>query len=67
MSKLEEDGEEILKFMASNGLVENPTKITLLIMNNKEEGAVQVTVGNALVLQEKTSKLLGVKIDDDMN
>ena len=36
-------------------------------MNNKYEGLVQVTVGNATVSQEKTSKLLGVKIYDDMN
>ena len=52
VSKLEEDGEEILKFMASNGLVANPKKTTLLIMNNKEEGEVQVTVGNAKVPQQ---------------
>ena len=67
VSKLEEDGEEILKFMASNGLVANPQKTTLLIMNNKEEGEVQVTVGNATVSQQKSSKLLGVQIDEDMN
>ena len=28
---LKEDGEEILKFMVSNGLVANPQKTTLLI------------------------------------
>ena len=53
--------------MASNRLVANPTKATLLLINNKEEGAVQFTVGNATVSQEKTSKPLGVKIDDNMN
>ena len=45
----------------------NPTKTIPLIINNKYEGLVQVTVGNATVSQEKTSKLLGVKIYDDMN
>ena len=38
LKKLEENGEEILKFMASNGLVANPTETTLLITNIKEEG-----------------------------
>ena len=65
-TKLEEDAEEILKFMASNGLVANPTKTTLLIMNNKEEEEVEVKVGNVQITQEKTSKLLGISVDDDL-
>ena len=52
VSKLGEDGEESLKYMASNGLVANPTKTTLLIMKNKEQGVVQVTGRNATVLQK---------------
>ena len=54
------------KFMASNRLVENPNKTTLLIMNNKEEEEVKVKVGNLLITQDRTSKLLGINIDDDM-
>ena len=52
--------------MASNGLVANPTKTTLLIMNNKEEEEVEVKVGNVQITQEKASKLLEVSIDDDL-
>ena len=33
---LEEDAEEILKFMVSNGPVANPSKATLPKMNQKE-------------------------------
>ena len=32
--KLEEDGENVLKYMASNGLVANPSKTALLFINN---------------------------------
>ena len=32
--KLEEDAINVLKFMASNGLVANPSKTPLLILNN---------------------------------
>ena len=35
VSQLEEDKEEILKLMASNGLVATPTKTTLLIIKQK--------------------------------
>ena len=52
VSKLGEDGKESPKYMTSNGLVANPTKTTLPIMKNKEQGAVQVTVRNATVLQK---------------
>ena len=35
--KLEQDAEEILKFMASNGLMANPAKATLLMMNTEQK------------------------------
>ena len=33
-AKLEEDAHNVLKFMASNGLVANPSKTTLMVLNN---------------------------------
>ena len=39
---LEQDAEDILKFIASNGLVENPPKITLLVMNKKDKEIIKV-------------------------
>ena len=35
--KLEEDAEEILKFVASNCLVANPSKSMLIVMNKKKK------------------------------
>ena len=35
--KVEEDARRILEFMASNGLVANPTKTTFLVLNHKAE------------------------------
>ena len=47
--------------MALNGLVAKPVKTTLLLMNKKKEEALRV--GEVLIQQEKTSKLLGICID----
>ena len=63
---MEEDAEEILKFMASNGLVANPSKTILIVMNKKEEEPMKVKVGETYVEQEHTTKLLGVQVDDEM-
>ena len=38
MRKLEEDATNILEFMASNGLVANPTKTVFMMLNNKKIG-----------------------------
>ena len=62
--KMEEDAEEILKFMASNGLVANPSKTMLIVMNKKEEEPMKVKVGETYIEQEHTAKLLGVQVDD---
>ena len=54
--------------MASNGLVANATKTTLMFLNEKKEDITleprSIKVGSAKVLQEKNAKLLGVTIDD---
>ena len=46
--------------MASNKLVANATKTTLLFMNLKEEQDVKVKVGEAEIKREKSAKLLGM-------
>ena len=37
VKKLQEDAEGILQFMASNGLVANPTKTEFVILNNNRK------------------------------
>ena len=53
---------------ASNGLVANATKTTLMFLNEKKGNSIQqpisIQVGNATVTQEKNAKLLGVTMDD---
>ena len=53
--------------MASNGLVANPSKTKLLILNHKAETPVEITVGGKNIVQEKSSKLLGVTINEKEN
>ena len=58
----------ILEFMASNGLVANPTKTTFLMLNHRgEEEKLKVEIGGCKIEQEGMAKLLGMKINDDMN
>ena len=64
---LEEDAINILKFMASNGLVANQTKTELLILNekNKEESVLQkIRVGSTYIERTDSTKLLGIYIND---
>ena len=46
--------------MASNGLVANPTKTTLMILNNKGNKQVEIVVGKTKVKQENIAKLVEV-------
>ena len=64
--KLEEDADLVLRFMASNGLVANSKKTSLMILNyqNKLNEPVVVNVGADKITQEKSSKLLGVIINE---
>ena len=63
---MEEDAELVLRFMASNGLVANASKSSLMILNhyNKALDLVEVKGGANKVVQESSSKLLGVQIND---
>ncbi len=68
MRKLEEDATNILEFMASNGLVANPTKTVFMMLNNKKtenEGTRKITVGDHQIQESKSTKLLGMQIDND--
>ena len=62
---MEEDAEQVLRFMASNGLVSNPTKTTLMILNHKVQVPVEIKVGKVKIIQEISSKLLGVYINEN--
>ena len=56
VKKVEEDARRILEFMASNGLVANPTKTTFLVLNHKaEEEKVRVRIGDFDIEQESTT------------
>ena len=49
IKNLEEDATRILQFMASNGLVANPSKTEFLILNSKDNGNPRkIRVGNSL-------------------
>ena len=58
---MEEDAKNVLKFMASNGLVTNPSKTAFIIINLKnEQEAKEIRIGNSVVQREKSAKLLGM-------
>ena len=65
---MEIDAVNILKFMASNGLVANPQKTTLLFLNQGrvEEQELQIKIGKEQNSQVSNAKLLGVVFDDDL-
>ena len=68
LRKLQIDAKNVLKFMSSNGLFANPSKTNFIVINDKEDGAGEreVQVGNAKVKQEKSAKLLGITIDENL-
>ena len=54
--------------MASNGLVANPKKITLLFLNQGkiEEQELSIKIGKETISHVSNAKLLGVTFDDDL-
>ena len=67
---LEEDALNVLKFMASNGLVANPAKTALLFLNLKKtekSGIHSLKIGEIQINQVPIAKLLGVMINDDQS
>ena len=66
LKNLENNAERVLKYMASNGLVANPTKTVFMMIGEKEDANMKVKVGDALITRSRSAKLLGMDIDDDM-
>ena len=66
--KMEIDAVNVLKFMASNGLVANPTKTTLLFLNHGklEEQELSIKIGKVNITKVSNAKLLGITFDDDL-
>ena len=67
LKKMEEDAKNVLQFMASNGLVANPKKTSLIILNQKvrKDEVIKIKFGNDYVSHEKSAKLLGVTFDSN--
>ena len=66
LQNFEKDAEKILQFMASNGLVANPSKTEFLMLNNKDKERIRkIRVGEAMIPQTRRAKLLGIHMDDD--
>ena len=65
MDRLEKDANGILKYMASNGLVANPDKTVFMMFGNKNNEELAVKVGDSVISQSCSAKLLGIEIDDD--
>ena len=64
---MEEDSKQVLKFMASNGLIANPKKIAILFLNTKNvsnASPFEITVGKELVTQDHNGKLLRMIFND---
>ena len=66
MRKMEEDADQVLRYMASNGLVANATKTSFLMLNHKRPAKeLSLKIGEAKVVREKSATLLGLKYQDD--
>ena len=64
---MEEDALQVLKFMASNGLVANAKKTAMLFLNykNSTDGeTIELNIGNELVKQQRCAKLLGITFNE---
>ena len=62
---MEEDALQVMKFMASNGLVANPKKTALLVLNHKFEigNETSINIGNDVIKQVQSAKLLGITFE----
>ena len=50
ISQLKEDSIYVLKCMASNGLVANPSKAALLMLNVKKQLPIEIKIGKEMVI-----------------
>ena len=64
---MEIDAENVLRFMASNGLVANSNKTSFLLLNSKcTDYGFGVRIGTDFVKRESSATLLGIKFQDDL-
>ena len=63
--KLESAAETLLQWFKDNRMKANPDKYHLLINNTKK--SFQIKIGNKTVSNSKYEKLLGVKVDHELN
>ena len=65
---MEEDAENVLKYMASNGLVANAAKNSFLVLNYKQTSEImKIRIGEDWVERETSAKLLGLTFEDNTN
>ena len=67
--QLEEDGQNVLEFMASNGLVANPKTTALIILNSKSghNESIEINIGKEKIHQQSNAELLGKTFEDTLN
>ena len=65
--KMEEDATQILRFMASNGLIANPNKTAMLFLNHKSDEKISIRIGDAIIQQVERAKLLGITFNAKLN
>ena len=66
-TRLEEDANNVLEFMASNGLVANQGKTEFLLLNEKTSTGpplTEILVGNSTIQRTSHTKLLGIQIEE---
>ena len=63
--KLENTAKTLLQWFKDNRMKANPDKYHLLINNTKE--SFQIKIGNEIVSNSKYEKLLGVRVDHELN
>ena len=69
MSHMEFDADKLLRYMASNGMVANPKKTAMLILNLKSnsEEQIKIRIGEEEIFQVHSAKLLGMTFNDKQN
>ena len=65
MQLMEEDANQVLRYMASNGLVANPKKTSFLFLNTPGSDQV-LKIGNDLVQRDTSAMLLGIQFQDSL-
>ena len=66
LAMLEEDAVNVLRFMASNGLVANPKKTAFMVLNLKQDiltNPLSIKIGKENIFAESSAKLLGINLD----